>query len=169
MLHAAADRLVPSSQAASLRHAVVTYLQAASDVAADPARGLEGQNAARREAEALPEPARTLMQAVNARDVGTLGSQLLPFVEQVGGAPELSPDRSPVTTAPVFLIHGSEDSVIPSEETARAAADLQARGNPHVRWLLTPLLTHADLREGASIGDTWRLVSFWTAMSAAAR
>jgi pimeloyl-ACP methyl ester carboxylesterase len=169
MLLGTVDRLVPVEQAEPLRRAIITYLRASSDTASDPALARQESDDAQRQGEALAEPARTLMRFVIARDVAKLGPLLRPFIEELGGAPALSPDRSPVTTAPVFLIHGVDDSVIPSEETPLAADDLRARGNHHVQWLLTPLLTHADLRARASARDLWTFVSFWTAMTAAAR
>ena len=63
--------------------------------------------------------------------------------------------------SPVFIIHGRDDNVIPSSETPLVAADLARRGNHRVRWLLTPLLSHADLGGAAAAGDAWRLLSFW--------
>ena len=99
-----------------------------------------------------------------ARDARAVGARIRPFVEELGGAPALSPVRSPPTRAPVFLLHGLDDNVIPSSETPFAAAYLESHGNVHVRWLLTPLLTHADLASYPSIADTWRLVQFWTRM-----
>jgi pimeloyl-ACP methyl ester carboxylesterase len=89
---------------------------------------------------------------------------MLPFVEEIGGAPDLSPARSPATTAPVFLLHGLDDNVIPSVETVFAAEYLRAQGNGQVRLLRTPLISHADLADDLEIGDTWRLISFWTEM-----
>jgi predicted esterase len=64
----------------------------------------------------------------------------------------------------VFLLHGLDDNVIPSSETSFAAAYLESHGNVRVRWLLTPLVTHADLASSPSFADTWRLVQFWTRM-----
>jgi hypothetical protein len=99
--------------------------------------------------------------------VNTIGPRLLPYIEELGGAAALSPDRSPPTHAPVFLIHGSEDNIIPSSETPSLASDLERRGNTSVRFLLTPVLSHATI-VGAGAGDTWRLVQFWTALLGAA-
>ena len=39
---------------------------------------------------------------------------------------------------------------------------LNARGNHDVHALLTPLVSHADLRGSVSPGDGWNLVRFWT-------
>lgn len=57
-------------------------------------------------------------------------------------------------TAPVTLIHGAADAVVPASESERMAAVLRQRGHP-VRLAVTPLLSHGDragwaatLREG---------------------
>ena len=114
----------------------------------------------RRSSAGLPEPSRTLMTLVNDRNVVELGRRLLPYVESMGGAPALSPDRSPAAKAPVFLLHGSADNVIPSEETPRLAGYLEQHGNARVEWLLTPLISHATVHAAAA-GDALRLIGFW--------
>jgi predicted esterase len=101
------------------------------------------------------------MKWVVAREVVALGARLLPFVEELGGAAELSPARSRAPQVPVFLLHGDQDNVIPSSETTMAAAYLESQGNHHVRALLTPLVTHANVAERIAFGDAWRLVRFW--------
>jgi dienelactone hydrolase len=161
ILLGAVDRMVPAAQAAPLAHALRTFLDASSLASTDPAGAQPLFDAARREGDALPEPARHLMAWVNDRNVGALGPVLLPFVEALGGAPALSPDRSPATHARVFLLQGVDDNVIPSTETPQLAAYLSAHGNAHVTWLLTPVLTHANLRPDVPAGDVWRLVRFW--------
>jgi acetyl esterase/lipase len=115
---------------------------------------------ASRQAGALPEPARSLAGLVNDRNVVALGRRLLPFVEELGGDPALSPDRSPAVHVPVFLLHGSGDNVIPSSETPLLAEYLRQQGNAQVRWLLTPLVSHANIT-GAAPAEAWRLVRFW--------
>jgi dienelactone hydrolase len=154
--------VVPAGQIPALDHALVTFLDASSAEGMAPARSRELFGAARAEEAALPEPSKTLMRAVNARDVKTLGRALGAFAEQVGGAPELSPARSPATRAPVFLLHGTADAVIPSTETLALQEYLTAHGNAPVQVLLTPLVTHADARADVPPADTWRLIRFWT-------
>jgi pimeloyl-ACP methyl ester carboxylesterase len=156
--------VVPAAQIPALDHALVTFLDASSAEAMAPARARQLFDAARAEEAALLEPSRTLMRAVNTRDVKTLGRALETFAEEVGGAPELSPARSPGTRAPVFLLHGTADSVIPSTETLALEAYLTARGNAPVQVLLTPLVTHADARAEVQLGETWRLIRFWTGL-----
>jgi dienelactone hydrolase len=154
--------VVPAEQIPALDHALVTFLDASSAEGMAPGRARQLFEAARAEEVALPEPSKTLMRAVNARDVRTLGRALGAFAEEVGGAPELSPARSPATRARVFLLHGTGDSVIPSTETLALQAYLAARDNPPIQVLLTPLVTHADARADVPLGDTWRLIRFWT-------
>jgi hypothetical protein len=117
--------------------------------------------AARGAAEGMPEPARTILTEILDRDVTRVGARLLPLLDRLGQDPALSPARSPVTAAPVFIIHGRDDNVIPSSETPLVAEDFARRGNPRVRWLLTPLLSHANLGGTTSLPDAWRLLTFW--------
>ncbi len=73
---------------------------------------------------------------------------MLPFVEEIGGAPDLSPARSPRRPRLCFLLHGLDDNVIPSVETVFAAEYLRVRAIDDVRLLRTPLISHADLADG---------------------
>jgi dienelactone hydrolase len=168
ILLAAVDRLVAPAEVDPLRRAVVTFLTASSDAGTNPGLAEREFGDARRQAAALAEPARTYMGWVVDRNTAALGAVLLPHVGALGGAIALSPERSPATRVPVFLLHGASDNVIPSSETPRLAAYLGAHGDAHVRWLLTPLLSHATVQEHAPLGDEWRLVSFWKALLDAA-
>jgi len=169
MMLGGADRVVPAAQVAPLQQAVLTFLTASSDTSSDAARAEAGFRAARDEAALLAEPARTYMTWVNERNTVELGRLLLPYVEALGGAAALSPERSPVTRVPVFLLHGEADNVIPSSETPVLAAYLEEHGDSHVRMLLTPLISHAHFQEHIGAADAWRLTSFWTGVRAAAR
>ena len=163
MLRASAHLVVPANQVAGLDRALVTFLDASS-AAPDKTREQALFADARKQGQQLPEPSRGLVRAVLARDVTALGKQLASFAEQITGDPNLSPARSPLTRAPVYLLHGSDDNVIPSSESVELERRLRESGNADVRLLLTPLLSHADARQNVSFGDTWQLVRFWTAM-----
>ncbi len=169
MLLTAIDRLVPPDQVEPLRHAVTTYLEASSLDAAERARATSLFSEARSESAGLADPARTFMQWINDQRVDALGAALLPLVESLGGDPALSPDRSAAAMAPVFLLHGIADNIIPSSETPLAAAYLGGQGNAAVSWLLTPLLTHAAVSDEVPAGEAWRLVKFWKQMLDAAQ
>ena len=164
MLRASIALVVPADQVAPLDEAIVTFLDASSAESTDRALSARLFAEARTMEAALPEPARTLMHGVNARDVPALGKVLAPFAEEIGGAPALSPARSPATTAPVFLLHGIDDNVIPSNESVDIERYLRAAGNGRIDTLLTPLLSHADARTSAGAGEMWRLIGFWTRM-----
>jgi dienelactone hydrolase len=163
ILLAALPHLVPPEQLPAARDATLTFLDASSFDSSDRARSAAMFADARRRAQSAPEPSRTLLELLNDRNVAALGPHLLPYIEELGGASALSPDRSPAPQMPVFLLHGVEDNVIPSTETPLAAAYLRQHGNLHVSWLLTPLLSHANVRP-ATAADAWRLIRFWKDM-----
>jgi pimeloyl-ACP methyl ester carboxylesterase len=59
---------------------------------------------------------------------------------------------------PVFLIHGVGDKVIPTSETEWLAREVPAR---HLRRaLITPVLSHADLRTKLGLREYWEVVTF---------
>ncbi len=156
------DRMVPPEQVGPLREAVLTFMEASwldvvdRDAAAPVfarARALESR---------LAEPAAELMRWVNTRDVAAAGPRLLPHALVVGRDPALSPERSAPPRAPVFLLHGAADTVIPAQESEYLARWLRPR--VPVRLLVTPLVTHADAAPTWRAADVWRLVSFWAAL-----
>lgn len=159
-----APALVPADQVEPLRHGVLTFLEGSLHDVTDRPRAEVLFADARRQAQALADPAKTLLEWVNDRDVAKLGPALLPHVETLAGDPALSAERSPATRAPAFLLHGAEDNVIPSAETPLLAAYLRRSGTPHVKSLLTPLVSHATLQTDAPLGDAWDLVKFWKHM-----
>jgi len=168
ILLAGLAHFAPPDQQPGLRHAVTTFLDASSLDVTDPPQSARLFADARRTGDALPEPARTVMSWVNTRDVVTMGPKLLPYIEELGGAAALSPERSPATRAPVFLLHGSHDNVIPYTETPKLEAYLRAQGNTRVTSLLTPLISHANVAGAPSLWEVWKLIQFWAAVLRAA-
>jgi dipeptidyl aminopeptidase/acylaminoacyl peptidase len=96
---------------------------------------------------------------VNNRDVAHLGACLLPYIQFYGDAAALSLSRSPKPTAPVFLLHGIGDNVIPADESEYLADDV--RGGAPVRLLLTDLVSHAEADQPAHVWDVLELAAFW--------
>jgi dienelactone hydrolase len=170
ILLAGLHHFVPLDQIDPLRRAIVTFLDASSLDVTDPPKSAALFAEAKRMGDALPEPSRSVMDLVNRRDVKTLGPMLLPYLEELGGAAALSPERSPATSAPVFLLHGSHDNVIPYTETPMLAAYLRAHGNSNVTTLLTPLISHANVQGAGNdaakppLGAVWALTRFWASM-----
>lgn len=158
-----ADRMVPPEQLAPLSRGIDGFLLASSLDAVDKPRALAEFARMRDYAETLPEPARTLMRNVNDRAVAELGARLLPVVDGMvddPAMPFLSPERAPATpAAPVFLLHGADDNVIPSVETVLLGEYLE--GKSPVHGLLSGLITHAEVNRAPTATEAWRLASFW--------
>jgi hypothetical protein len=155
-----ADRLVPAAQVERLRAGVRQYLWASAlDGGVDKARAPAEFDAVRKVARSLPEPSATLLRYVLARDVAHLGARLLPLVGTNGMADAMSVSKSPKPSAPVFLLHGLEDNVIPEVESEYLAADL--RGHAPVRLLLSGLISHAEADRPMHANDVLQLAGFW--------
>ena len=163
VLLGAADRVVPAAQVQPLRDAILSFLEASRLAMVDQAKAAQELEHAKQLAATLDEPSRTYMQYVNARDVARLGPVLLPHVSHLGGEPALSPARSPLPKGPVYLLHGTDDNVVPAIESTLLGRDLDARGiRTHV--LLTPLITHAEVDRGSTMTAIWRLIDFWSSV-----
>jgi dienelactone hydrolase len=154
--------IVPAEQVAPLRKGIETFLYASQLTLVDMNQANATFEHAREYAKTLPEPARTYMGYVNDRNVKKLGPALLPYLIASGvDSPTLSADRSSsVPAAPVFLLHGSEDSVIPTAESVLLADYFRSRG-VDVHLLISELITHAEVDRTAAAADTFRLISFW--------
>ena len=159
-LYGAAHRVVPPEQVESLQHAIRVFLNASHLDMVDKPRASKEFQRARDIAAELPEPAARLMRAVNARDVETIGPLLLPLLGSYGDAAALSPERSPPPTSPVYLLHGTDDNVIPAVESTLLARHLDA--HTRVRHLVSPLITHAEVDRAASVLDAWRVIALWS-------
>ena len=154
-----ADRAVPAAQVAGLEAAITAFLRASSIDRHDPVAAAAEFARARVLGDSLPEPARTLMGYVNNRDVGKLGPALAPLLAGVELPSGVSPERSPPATAPVFLLHGANDSVVPASEMLSLARYLQP--TTQVRALASRLITHAEINPGAALAELWSLSGFW--------
>jgi dienelactone hydrolase len=160
ILLAIADRVVPAAQVERLREGVRQYLWASAlDGGVDKSRAPAEFERVRRTIAALPEPSATLLRYVADRDVVHLGARLLPRLGSEGGDPALSVSRAPKPSAPVFLLHGMGDNVVPPVESEYLAEDL--RGHAPVRILLSGLISHAEADQPAHLGDVLELASFW--------
>ena len=154
--------VVPPEQVQGLRDGVRTFLLASqlTLVSMDEANATFAK--AREMAKALPEPSRTYMNYVNDRAVDKLGPVLVPFLQQLGSDdPGLSPQRAAPPIAPVFLLHGDEDTVIPPAESVILGESLRSKG-ANVRVLLSHIITHAELDKAGDTYEAWKLIAFWT-------
>ena len=162
ILLGAADRVVPSDQVAPLRHGIETFLRASQLTLVDMKQARAVYNESTAIAATLPEPSATLMKMVNDRNTKALGARLLPIVsDPTVYPPSLSPEGSTPPAAPVFLLHGTDDTVIPAVETLLLAQHLEA-AHVEVHPLLSGLITHAEVDKTAAAAETWKLIRFWT-------
>jgi dienelactone hydrolase len=157
-----AEHLVPPDQVEPLRTGILTFLHASHLALFDKAGAERAFESARAQEQGLAEPGRTFLHLVNQRDVKALGLLLLPHIANLGDDAALSPERSAAPDAPVFLLHGVEDNVVPAIETLRLARHLEPFTTVHV--LLTPLVSHAEVDRPATTGEVVALIRFWTGM-----
>jgi dienelactone hydrolase len=157
-----AGQLVPPSQVEPLREAIRTFLRASHLTLTDSVRAEETFAEARRMQARLPEPAARLMGYVNTRDVAALGPLLLPYVQAFSADPALSPERSPPPVAPVYLLHGADDTVIPAIESALLREALAPHTDVH--RLATPLITHAEFDRKTGVRDVFNLITLWSGL-----
>lgn len=59
---------------------------------------------------------------------------------------------------PVYLLHGSGDSVIPASETLWLAKDVPQKDLQAM--LISPALIHVNMEDGVSLGQRWELTNF---------
>jgi len=157
-----ADRVVPAEQVEPLARGIDGFLLASSLAVTEPAKAIPVFEEMKKYQQTLPEPSRTYMQYVNDRAVDKLGPVLLPIADGLKdhpAMPTLSPERAVPPTAPVFLLHGVDDNVIPSLETVLLAEHL--KGKVRVEGLLSGLITHAEVNRTATSTEVWRLAKFW--------
>jgi dienelactone hydrolase len=157
-----ADRVVPPEQVAALSKGIDGFLLASSLAVTDPPKAIPVFEEMKAYQQTLPEPSRTYMQYVNDRAVDKLGPILSPVADALKdhpAMPSLSPERATPPTAPIFLLHGVDDNVIPSLETVLLAEHL--RGKARVEGLLSGLITHAEVNRTATSTEVWRLAKFW--------
>ena len=157
-----ADRVVPPNQVEPLRAAILTFLLASHYDLIDRRKAAETFAEARRLADALPEPAHTFMKQVNDRDVEGLGRTLLPLLGQASQSPALSPDRSPAPACPVYILHGTDDTVVPAVESQWLGRYLE--GRTRTRTLLSRIITHAELNSRQDWREIWQLVDFFASL-----
>jgi dienelactone hydrolase len=160
ILYAAADRMVPPEQVMPLRAGIGTFLLASQLTLVDMKQANATFAKAREMAKKLPEPSATYLTYVNDRNVKALGPLLVPHLG-LQADPAASPERAPsVPSAPVFLLHGDEDTVIPAAESVVLGNYLRSKG-VQVRVLLSPIITHAELDRTAAAAEGWKIVAFW--------
>ena len=152
-----AERVVPAAQVEPLREGVRQFLQTSLD--RDEASRGAAVAKLRALAKTMREPSATLFRYVLDRDIVHLGARLAPSVASFANAAALSPARSPKPSAPVFLLHGTADDVVPAVETLHLVATL--RGTTSTRMLLSSAWSGIDAEHPVATRDLMALGSFW--------
>jgi dienelactone hydrolase len=165
ILYGLADHAVPPEQVQALRHGVETFLLASQLTLVDMDQANATFQKARDLAKTMPEPAATLLTYVNDRNVKALGPVVVRYLDRLGAESSAgSPQRAPsVPSAPVYLLHCDDDTVIPAAESAILGEYLRSKG-VDVHVLLSGLITHAEVDRTAAASETWKLVNFWASV-----
>ena len=147
LLYGAVDRFTPEPDRAALRDALRASLHEDRPAALAAAARL------------TTDKGKQLWQLADTRKLQTLAPQLEALVdEQRGALAALSPHgRLAAIRAPVYLVHGSSDAVIPSSEAEWASAEL---GRADHMTLITPLMEHVEVNKPAGLGDKLSLLRF---------
>ncbi len=163
ILNGLADRgVVPADQVTALRETITTFLTASQLTVSNQEAADQMFAKARAMTDGLPEPSRTYMTYVNDRAVKKLGAVLLPHLNQLGSDdPALSPELAPPPAAPVYLLHGKDDNIIPATESVLLGNYLRDNGTD-VTVLLSGLISHAQANTDPTAADAWQLIRFWT-------
>ena len=141
------EHFVPAADVPVLRAALRAWLQ-------------EDRKRARELAQARTTPeAEKLWQLLEKQQLQTLAPELDRLLESQRQelASLSSTGQLRKLTVPVYLLHGSHDSVIPPFETDAALLELD--GEEH-QALVSPLLEHVEVNKTAGLGDKLALVSF---------
>jgi dienelactone hydrolase len=141
------ERFVPEQDVPAMRAAFKAWLH-------------EDRKTAREAAEARVSPeAELIWELLETQQLQMLAPELDQILESQRAelAALSSAGHLQNISVPVYLLHGSHDSVIPPSETDAAALEL--RGVEH-RALVSPLLEHVEVSKTAGITDKLALVSF---------
>jgi dienelactone hydrolase len=120
----------------------------------------EDKDAARERAKALSPPSLARMTGLFDGDLHAVVPALL---AEIDAHPDTMRDASPherltALRAPVFLLHGAGDTVIPATETLWLAVDVP-RGLVR-EVLVSPAVVHVELEGEPSLREKWALVHF---------
>jgi dienelactone hydrolase len=141
------DQLVPAGDRARARQALRAWLHEEFGRARTLATKL------------VSSRARRLFAAIAQHQLGCLRERLQRLLVADAGALEaLSPrDKLARIRAPVYLLHGAADNVIPASETRWASLELDAHDH---QILVSPLLAHSAVKRELSVAAALELILF---------
>ena len=120
----------------------------------------DDRDAARARAEALGPEAWATVDALFDGRADLVAPELLAETERDHEAMDrVSPHgKLGGLRAPVFLLHGAGDTVIPAAETAWLASEVPA--DVLREALVSPAIVHVEMDDGTALSDQWALVRF---------
>lgn len=155
LVHAHVEDFFPRADAEAAREALRLWLS-------------EERDAARARALALSEPSRAVMNQLFDQRTDGISPALLRAIEARSAALRaVSPHgRLAHVRAPIFLLHGAGDTVIPAAETEWLAAE--APSDRLEQALVSRALVHVELEGAPDPRELWALVRFMAEMLEAA-
>jgi pimeloyl-ACP methyl ester carboxylesterase len=123
----------------------------------------EQYDAARAQQKKLSPTGKTVMEALFRDQLAPIKGQLLSEIQQHSGEMMAVSVAGKLNSlqARVFLLHGTDDGVIPSSETLWLEREVPARDL--TRALVTPAVGHVDPQAQIKLSDQLQLVSFMAA------
>ncbi len=128
----------------------------------------EDRDAARAHAKSLSPASLAKVDALFADDLHAIAPELLAEIDAHPDAMRAASPHGRLAglRAPVFLLHGAGDTVIPSTETLWLAEDVPKALVRDV--LVSPAVVHVELEGEPSVREKWALVHFMADVLAAA-
>jgi pimeloyl-ACP methyl ester carboxylesterase len=123
----------------------------------------EDKDAARARLAALPADTSAKLGALFDGDIASIAPQLLAEIDAHASALRAASPHGQLAglRAPVFLLHGAGDAVIPATETLWLARDVRDEAKGLLRdVLVSPALVHVELEEEPSWREKYALVHF---------
>ncbi len=122
----------------------------------------EDRASAAEQAEMLEtQAAYDLYTLIKEQKLSTLSPKLLPLIDQeLEAMSRLSPHGSMANiNTEVILLHGSNDNVVPPEETLFGAIELDEKHEGPATTLVTPLLEHVRVDQPAGVAEKAKLIN----------
>jgi pimeloyl-ACP methyl ester carboxylesterase len=147
LMYAYAERFVPAEEVGPFRAAVREFLHENRPEAERLGARLQGASGA-------------LFQRILAHDRATLGPQVARELPSLRGAMDQASPRGHLgrLRAPVYLLHGDHDDVIPPSESEFASLEL--RGQVPTHLLVTSAISHVSVERRPTAGQQWAMLHF---------
>lgn len=115
---------------------------------------------ARKEAEKLSQEGKTRIGIIFDGKYPQLAPEMLRVIEQKSREmAAVSPEGIlKDVKAPVFLLHGAHDNVVPPSESLWLERGLKANGKVHT--LVSPAVGHVEMAADTTTGDKWEVIHF---------